>query len=107
MAIKGKSKRSQGRPVRRPATGPRIQTVERRLPWYRATAYPVTLAEIAGHRTVAGVLAAAAARTIVPITPELVGRDEAQLRLALPDGREISVPAGLAATTRADSIHLE
>ena len=32
MAIKGKSKRSQGRPVRRPATGPRIQTVARRLP---------------------------------------------------------------------------
>ena len=47
MAIKGKSKRSQGRPVRRPATGPRIQTVERRLPWYRATAFPVTLAVIA------------------------------------------------------------
>ena len=39
VAIKGKSKRSQGRPVRRPATGPRIQTVERRLPWYRATAF--------------------------------------------------------------------
>ena len=47
MAIKGKSKRSQGRPVRRPATGPRIQTVDRRLPWYRATAFPVTLAVIA------------------------------------------------------------
>jgi hypothetical protein len=47
VAIKGKSKRSQGRPVRRPATGPRIQTVERRLPWYRATAFPVTLAVIA------------------------------------------------------------
>ena len=47
MAIKGKSKRSQGRPVRRPATGPRIQGVERRLPWYRATAFPVTLAVIA------------------------------------------------------------
>ena len=47
MAIKGKSKRSQGRPVRRTATGPRIQTVERRLPWYRATAFPVTLAVIA------------------------------------------------------------
>ena len=47
MAIKGKSKRSQGRPVRRPATGPRIQTVERRLPWYRAPAFPVTLAVIA------------------------------------------------------------
>jgi hypothetical protein len=47
VAIKGKSKRSQGRPVRRPATGPRIQTAERRLPWYRATAFPVTLAVIA------------------------------------------------------------
>jgi hypothetical protein len=47
VAIKGKSKRSQGRPVRRPATGPRIQTVERRLPWYRASAFPVTLAVIA------------------------------------------------------------
>jgi hypothetical protein len=47
VAIKGKSKRSQGRPVRRPATGPRIQTVERRRPWYRATAFPVTLAVIA------------------------------------------------------------
>ena len=47
MAIKGKSKRSQGRPVRRPATGPRIQTVERRLPWYRAPAFGVTLAVIA------------------------------------------------------------
>jgi len=47
VAIKGKSKRSQGRPVRRPATGPRIQTVERRLPWYRAPAFPVTLAVIA------------------------------------------------------------
>jgi hypothetical protein len=47
VAIKGKAKRSQGRPVRRPATGPRIQTVERRLPWYRATAFPVTLAVIA------------------------------------------------------------
>ena len=36
MAIKGKTKRSQGRPVRRPATGPRIQAVERREKWYRA-----------------------------------------------------------------------
>jgi hypothetical protein len=47
VAIKGKSKRSLGRPVRRPATGPRIQTAERRLPWYQATAFPVTLAVIA------------------------------------------------------------
>ena len=58
MAIKGKSKRSQGRPVRRPATGPRIQTVERRLPWYRAPAFPVTLAVIA----LIGTLVAAANR---------------------------------------------
>ena len=58
MAIKGKSKRSQGRPVRRPATGPRIQTVERRLPWYRAPAFPVTLAVIA----LLGTLVAAANR---------------------------------------------
>ncbi|MDF2745678.1 MAG: hypothetical protein K0S88_7059 [Actinomycetia bacterium] len=58
MAIKGKSKRSQGRPVRRPATGPRIQTVERRLPWYRAPAFPVTLAVIA----LLGTLIAAANR---------------------------------------------
>jgi len=47
VAIKGKTKRSQGRPVRRPATGPRIQNVERRLPWYRAPAFPATLAVIA------------------------------------------------------------
>ncbi|HEU4398559.1 MAG TPA: hypothetical protein VFU54_12095 [Actinomycetota bacterium] len=47
MAIKGKTKRSQGRPVRRPATGPRIQSAERRLPWYRAPAFPATLAVIA------------------------------------------------------------
>ena len=47
MAIKGKTKRSQGRPVRRPATGPRIQNVERRQPWYRAPAFPATLAVIA------------------------------------------------------------
>ncbi|HET7519491.1 MAG TPA: hypothetical protein VFN05_17730 [Actinomycetes bacterium] len=33
--------------MRRPATGPRIQSVERRLPWYRAPAFPVTLAVIA------------------------------------------------------------
>jgi hypothetical protein len=58
VAIKGKSKRSQGRPVRRPATGPRIQTVERRLPWYRAPAFPVTLAVVA----LIGTLVAAANR---------------------------------------------
>jgi hypothetical protein len=47
VAIKGKAKRSQGRPVRRPTTGPRIQSVDRRLPWYRAPAFPATLAVIA------------------------------------------------------------
>jgi hypothetical protein len=47
VAIKGKTKRSQGRPVRRPATGPRVQAAERRLPWYRAPAFPATLAVIA------------------------------------------------------------
>lgn len=47
MAIKGKTKRSQGRPVRRPATGPRIQAMDRREKWYRATAFPVTLAVVA------------------------------------------------------------
>jgi hypothetical protein len=59
VAIKGKSKRSQGRPGRRPATGPRVQTVERRLPWYRATAFPVTLAVLA----LLGTLIAAVNRT--------------------------------------------
>lgn len=44
MAIKGKTKRSQGRPVRRPATAPRIPVVERRQPWYRAPAFQVTIA---------------------------------------------------------------
>jgi hypothetical protein len=44
VAIKGKTKRSQSRPARRPATGPRIQAAERRLPWYRAPAFSVTLA---------------------------------------------------------------
>jgi hypothetical protein len=46
VAIKGKTKRSQGRPMRRPATAPRAQILERRQPWYRATAFPVTLAVI-------------------------------------------------------------
>lgn len=46
MAIKGKTKRSQGRPLRRPATAPRAQILERRQPWYRATAFQVTLAMI-------------------------------------------------------------
>jgi hypothetical protein len=46
VAIKGKTKRSQGRPMRRPATAPRAQIVDRRPPWYRATVFPVTLAVI-------------------------------------------------------------
>jgi 8-oxo-dGTP pyrophosphatase MutT (NUDIX family) len=52
----------------------------------------VTLGEIAGYRTVAEVLAAAADRTIAPIMPTLVGRTADSLRLALPDGREFTVP---------------
>ena len=76
MAIKGKSKRSQGRPVRRPATGPRIQTVERRLPWYRATAFPVTLAVIA----LLGTLIAAQNRVQEGWARDDVRRFTAQLR---------------------------
>jgi hypothetical protein len=76
VAIKGKSKRSQGRPVRRPATGPRIQTVERRLPWYRATAFPVTLAVIA----LIGTLVAAANRVQEGWTRDDVRRFTAALR---------------------------
>ncbi len=52
----------------------------------------VTLGEIAGYRTVAEVLAAASDRTITPIMPRLVGRNHDRLRLALPDGRQFSVP---------------
>jgi hypothetical protein len=76
VAIKGKSKRSQGRPVRRPATGPRIQSVERRLPWYRATAFPVTLAVIA----LLGTLIAAANRVQEGWTRDDVRRFTADLR---------------------------
>ena len=76
MAIKGKSKRSQGRPVRRPATGPRIQTVERRLPWYRAPAFPVTLAVIA----LLGTLVAAQNRVQEGWARDDVRRFTAQLR---------------------------
>jgi hypothetical protein len=47
VAIKGKTKRSQGRPVRRITPGPRPQLVERRPPWYREPAFLVTLAVIA------------------------------------------------------------
>jgi hypothetical protein len=76
VAIKGKSKRSQGRPVRRPATGPRIQTVERRLPWYRASAFPATLAVIA----LLGTLVAAANRVQEGWTRDDVRRFTADLR---------------------------
>jgi hypothetical protein len=76
VAIKGKTKRSQGRPVRRPATGPRIQTVERRLPWYRATAFPVTLAVIA----LIGTLVAAQNRVQEGWTRDDVRRFTAALR---------------------------
>jgi hypothetical protein len=76
VAIKGKSKRSQGRPVRRPATGPRIQTVERRLPWYRAPAFPVTLAVIA----LLGTLVAAANRVQEGWARDDVRRFTADLR---------------------------
>jgi hypothetical protein len=76
VAIKGKSKRSQGRPVRRPATGPRIQTIERRLPWYRATAFPVTLAVIA----LLGTLVAAANRAQEGWARDDVRRFTADLR---------------------------
>jgi hypothetical protein len=47
VAIKGKTKRSQGRPVRRVTPGPRAVAVERRAPWYRAPAFAVTLAIVA------------------------------------------------------------
>jgi hypothetical protein len=76
VVIKGKSKRSQGRPVRRPATGPRIQTVERRLPWYRATAFLVTLAVIA----LIGTLVAAENRVQEGWTRDDVRRFTADLR---------------------------
>jgi hypothetical protein len=76
VAIKGKSKRSQGRPVRRPATGPRIHTVERRLPWYRATVFPVTLAVIA----LIGTLVAAQNRVQEGWTRDDVRRFTADLR---------------------------
>ena len=52
MAIKGRTKRSQGRPVRRVTPGPRPQIIERRAPWYRAPAFLVTLAVVALAATV-------------------------------------------------------
>jgi hypothetical protein len=62
--------------VRRPATGPRIQTVERRLPWYRAPAFPVTLAVIA----LIGTLVAAANRVEEGWARDDVRRFTADLR---------------------------
>ena len=89
MAIKGKSKRSQGRPVRRPATGPRIQTVERRLPWYRAPAFAVTLAVVA----LVGTLVAAANRAEEGWARDDVRRFTADLRAQNITGRD-SHPGG-------------
>jgi hypothetical protein len=47
VAIKGKAKRSQGRPVRRVTPGPRPVPFERRLPWYRTGVFMVMVAVIA------------------------------------------------------------
>jgi hypothetical protein len=44
VAIKGKTKRSQGRPARRITPGPRPQAVERRTPWYRQPVLMVAVA---------------------------------------------------------------
>ena len=79
MAIKGKTKRSQGRPVRRPATGPRIQALERREKWYRATAFPVTLAVVA----LLGTLIAAANRVQEGYSRDDVRRFTDQVRTPL------------------------
>jgi len=57
----------------------------------------VTLGEIAGYGTAADVLAGAEGRVITPIMPRLVARGRGWLRLALPDGREVTVPAPAAA----------
>ena len=46
MAIKGKTKRSQGRPARRVTPGPRPQLVERRLPWYRVPVFSIAVAVV-------------------------------------------------------------
>jgi hypothetical protein len=54
VAIKGKTKRSQGRSVRRPAAGPRVQAAPRREPWWRAPALSVTLAMVALLLTLLG-----------------------------------------------------
>jgi hypothetical protein len=47
VAIKGKTKRSQGRTARRVTAGPRAVTVERRAPWYKAPAFGATLGIVA------------------------------------------------------------
>jgi hypothetical protein len=44
VAIKGRTKRSQGRPARRATPGPRPVAVERPAPWYKAPAFAVTCA---------------------------------------------------------------
>jgi len=85
VAIKGKTKRSQGRPVRRPAAGPRIQAVERREKWYRATAFPVTLAVIA----LLGTLIAAANRTQEGFARDDVRRFTDAVRTPLADMTDV------------------
>ncbi len=92
MAIKGKTKRSRGRPVRRPATGPRTQAVERREKWYRATAFPVTLVVIA----LLGTLLAAANRVQEGYGRDDVRRFTDQVRTPLSELPEI-VGAGTTA----------
>jgi len=77
VAIKGKTKRSQGRPVRRPATGPRIPAVERRQPWYRGVGFQVTVAAIVLVVT----LAAAYNRAQVGWGRDDIGRFNSALRV--------------------------
>jgi hypothetical protein len=91
VAIKGKTKRSQGRPVRRPATGPRIQAADRRQPWYRAPAFPATLAVIALLAT----LVAAYARVQEGWARDDVGRFTSALR-----AQTDQLPAVLGAGTK-------
>jgi hypothetical protein len=56
VAIKGKTKRSQGRPVRRVTPGPRAQLVERRVPWYRVPVFSITVAVVVLAITLAAVV---------------------------------------------------
>jgi hypothetical protein len=77
VAIKGKTKRSQGRPVRRPATAPRVPTAERRQPWYKAPAFQVTLAVL----VLAVTLAAAWNRAQLGWSRDDVGRFSTALRV--------------------------